>query len=151
MQAIATTITGKEQKCYINKKHERYWHKKRIEEVIGYKLPSKPPSKVKSERSGGAPMRYVTDEDAIPSWPEGDWLPLNWRISYRQLPGGLHKVYVPPGQSEGFCYQIADVPLYLSGEKTRLSPFASSKQMVDIMAAPLTQLYKRSEPLALRG
>ena len=42
--------------------------------------------------------RYVTDADLLPSWNEDDgWLPLDWRIGFKQKPSNLHRIYVPPG------------------------------------------------------
>ena len=42
--------------------------------------------------------KYVTDDDVFPRWPEGDWLPRDWRLGFRELPSGLHRIHVPPNQ-----------------------------------------------------
>lgn len=67
--------------------------------------------------------------DAIPSWPEGDWLPKDWRVAYRQLPQSLHKVFIPPGQEEGFCYHRSSVQAYLT-DGTSLTPMSTSRPAV---------------------
>ena len=106
--------------------HRRFFHKKDIESFLGRTLESKVVKKKEDDASPQVRMRYVTDDDAIPSW--SDSLPEGWRVAFRQLPGGLHKIYVPPNQEKGFVYQGADVPLYLKGEKS-LSLFGSSRPM----------------------
>lgn len=98
MQGIATTNGGKKTKCYISPDKNRYWHKTKIEQILGFKLESKLSKEVKETE-----LKYVTDEDAVPSnWP--DVVPHNWRIAFRQLPGRLHKIFVPSGQEDGFCH-----------------------------------------------
>merc|ERR1712113_940403 len=70
--------------------------------------------------------------DSIPTWPEWD-LPKDWRIAFKQLPSGPHKIYIPPGQDEGFLYQRTDVEQYLR-EGKKLALFNESKPMVEKMA-----------------
>lgn len=70
----------------------------------------------------------VTDDDLWPSWPDGDWLPLTWRIGFRQLPSGPHKIYIPPNQDKAFAYHRSTVEKYLK-TGTGLSPFETSKPM----------------------
>ena len=64
----------------------------------GYELEERPPKEEKEEDDGATKKKYVTDDDVFLLWPDGDWLPRNWRIGFRQKPGGLHKIYVPPKQ-----------------------------------------------------
>eukprot|EP00435_Cladocopium_sp_Y103_P051231 s364_g15.t2 len=119
--------------------------------AAGYELPDKPPKVEKEEENDETTTKkkYVTDDDLFPRWPEGDWLPRDWRIGFRELPGRLHRIYVPPDQEEGFCYQKADVPEYLALGK-KLSPFGTSLPMeekfgkVEVKKRKLR--YKRDEP-----
>lgn len=47
---------------------------------------------------GEVRKRYVTDADLIPTWSDDDgWLPLDWRIGFKQKPLSVHKIYIPPG------------------------------------------------------
>ena len=62
----------------------------------GYELEERPPKEEKAEDDETTKKNYVTDDDLFPPWPDGDWLPRDWRIAFRQKPGGLHKIYVPP-------------------------------------------------------
>mmetsp|Transcript_55113 Transcript_55113/g.139187 ORF Transcript_55113/g.139187 Transcript_55113/m.139187 type:complete len:409 (+) Transcript_55113:90-1316(+) len=136
-QGIRTSVAGKILKCYFTPEGKRFWHKKDIEKYIGYSLPTVEPPAAKEE--GAKPRtRYVTDPDAIPIWPEDedDWLPKDFKIAFRQLPSGLHRIFIPPGrEQEGFLYHRSTVQEYLSGEKTSLSSFGNSKPMADISAA----------------
>eukprot|EP00927_Polykrikos_kofoidii_P002987 TRINITY_DN11188_c0_g1_i1.p1 TRINITY_DN11188_c0_g1~~TRINITY_DN11188_c0_g1_i1.p1 ORF type:complete len:415 (-),score=69.67 TRINITY_DN11188_c0_g1_i1:169-1413(-) len=132
MQGVRTSAAGKTLKCYFNPEGKRFWHRRDIEKALGYALPSVEPAPVKDD--GSARVKLVTDPDAIPHWPEDDWLPKDWRIGFRQLPSGLHRIHVPPNQEEGFCYHRASVLEYLSGANTKLSLFGSSKRMADISA-----------------
>lgn len=67
-------------KCYFSPEGKRFWHKKDIEKHLGRQLPK---VEIKEKAEEAAPkayspgrMRFVTDPDAIPSWPDdSDWLP----------------------------------------------------------------------------
>jgi hypothetical protein len=129
-QGIRTqAASGKTLMCYMNPAGKRFWHKKDIEKHLGKELPKvEKPVKEEDEDGKAIPrVRYVTDPDAIPPWPE-EGLPRDWKVSYRQLPSGLHPIFIPPGKDEeGFLYQKALVSKWLSGELTKVSPFEGSK------------------------
>lgn len=136
IQGLRTSPAGKTLKCYFTPEGRRFWHKKDIEKLLGRELPKlEPPPKVEDEEGNKiARVKYVTDSDAIPHWPEEDWLPKDFRILYRQLPSGLHTIYVPPGQDDGFLYHRHLVMDYVDGKVERLSPFGTSKFQADIAA-----------------
>lgn len=125
-QAIKTTNSGKTLKCYVTPGDEfkRFFHKKDVEAHIGHALESKPPKRETSE-PGVATVPSV--HEAVPKWPDHDWLPKDWRVAFRRLPSKLHTIFVPPGQEDGFLYHRSDVEKYLTGEKTTLSLFGTSK------------------------
>eukprot|EP00403_Amphidinium_massartii_P007452 CAMPEP_0178373302 /NCGR_PEP_ID=MMETSP0689_2-20121128/1793_1 /TAXON_ID=160604 /ORGANISM="Amphidinium massartii, Strain CS-259" /LENGTH=282 /DNA_ID=CAMNT_0019993241 /DNA_START=486 /DNA_END=1334 /DNA_ORIENTATION=+ len=51
------------------------------------------------------------------------------------LPGGAcPRIWIPPGQDEGFLYQKPQVVEWLRGTLTKLSPFGSSRPMKQISA-----------------
>lgn len=138
-QGIRTSTAGKILKCYFTPEGKRFWHKKDIEKYLGYSLPTVEPPAPKEEGEKAKPRtRYVTDADAIPLWPEDDddWLPKDFKLAFRQLPSGLHRVFIPPGkEEEGFLYHRSTVMEYLSGGKMSLSSWGNSKPMADISAA----------------
>lgn len=139
-QGIRTSAAGKLLKCYFNPAHKRFWHKKDIEKFLGVTLESKEPVVKEVDADGESKTRtkYVTDEGSIPPWPEDeeDWLPKDWRICYRQLPSGLHKIYIPPGQDKGFCFHRSTVMEYFaSGGNITLTPLEGSRQMTQIIQA----------------
>lgn len=140
-QGIRTSIAGKILKCWFNPANKRFWHKKDIESHLGYALPTVEPPAPKEDGEKAKPrVKYVTDADCIPGWPEdeGDWLPKDFKIAFRQLPSGPHRIYIPPGkEDEGFLYHRSLVGEWLSGEKTTLSSFGNSKPMANISAAAL--------------
>lgn len=134
MQGIRTSNAGKLLKCYFTPEGKRYWHKKDVQSKVNYPLPTTDPSE--KEESEGPRIRYVTDEDSIPAWPEEngvEWLPQDWRLVFRQLPSGLHKCYVPPGQDAGFCYHKAIVAEFLAGNTGKLSLFGGSRPMAEVV------------------
>ena len=63
----------------------------------GYELEERPPKEEKAEDDDTTTKKYVTDDDVFPRWP-GDWLPRDWRLGFRELPSGLHRIHVPPNQ-----------------------------------------------------
>jgi len=128
-QGINTTVSGKTLKCYMTPEGKRFFHKKDIEKFIGRVLPSWEPPQPKEGQEKA--VKSVSDPDAIPHWPEEGWLPKEWFLAFRQLPSGLHRIYIPPGQREGFCYHRSTVMEYLSGENPRLSPFGTSMAMAE--------------------
>lgn len=137
IQGVRTQAeSGKSLKCYFSPERKRYWHKSKIEQVLGVTLESREPPKLTED--GEKAVKRVTDEDAIPSWPEEGWLPKDWRIAFRQLPSGLHRIFIPPGQDEGFLYHRHLVMEWLTGTKPNLSPFGSSKPMAKISELALT-------------
>ena len=99
--------SGKTLKCYMRPDGKRYWHKKDIEKYLGYALPTVEPVRKKIDDEGKEDttprVRYVTDPDVIPTWPEWD-IPQDWRIAFKQLPTGPHKIYIPPGSDDGFLF-----------------------------------------------
>mmetsp|Transcript_54074 Transcript_54074/g.152008 ORF Transcript_54074/g.152008 Transcript_54074/m.152008 type:complete len:401 (+) Transcript_54074:151-1353(+) len=139
LQGIRTNPkSGLTLKCYFSPEGKRFWHKKDIEKHLGRQLPK---VEIKEKAEEAAPkayspgrMRFVTDPDAIPSWPDdSDWLPKDWKVAYRQLPSGLHKCYIPPGVDDGFLYHKDTVLKWLRGEKPTLSPMKNSRPMSEIM------------------
>lgn len=141
IQGIRTQIaSGKTLMCYISPEGKRFWHKKDIEKFLGRELPKFEPPPRKEDEDGNkiARVRYVTDPDAIPIWPhEGEiHVPLDFKLAFRQLPSGLHPIWIPPGKDdEGFLYQKHLIPEWLSGELTKVSPFGTSKPMSEISEA----------------
>lgn len=129
--------------CYMSPLGKRFWHKKDIEKHIGYALPTVdngPKKKIyddvdEEERESSKRTKYVTDPDAIPTWPtdEEPWLPIEWKIAWRQLPSGLHRIYIPPGcDEEGFLYHRSTVVDWLAGNNPKLTPMGTSKPMAEI-------------------
>lgn len=151
-QGIRTqAASGKTLQCYIGPAplYKRFWHKKDLEKYMGYDLGL---GKVglralEADPADGKRVRYVTDPDAVPQWPEGgeqgDWLPRNWRVVFKQLPQSLHRAFVPPDQEEGFLYHRTDVVQWLDGTKTSVCAFATSMFMADISAAVGTDLRQK--------
>lgn len=142
-QGIRTqALSGKKLSCYMSPQGKRFWHKKDIEKHLGYLLPSMvapPPDPAEKALDGTVKTRsrYVSDADAIPNWPEDseDWLPQDWKIGFRQLPSGLHRIFVPPGyEDEGFLYHRSTVMQWIAGEVTTVSPFGTSKPATVISA-----------------
>ena len=80
---------------------------------------------------GGKVKKPRTVAEAIPAWPEWD-LPKDWRIAYKQLPTGPHKIYIPPNQDYGFLHHRSCVDRYLS-EGKKLTLIAESKPMDEKM------------------
>lgn len=127
-QGLKVTITGKMAKCFISPPPmKRYFHKEKVEEYcLQHGIP------FNANVPAPAPKAEVKSvHDSPPNWPDGDWLPLDFRIGWRQLPSGLHRIYVPPGHDEGFLWHRADVMDYLSQGKT-LCPFTNSKTQAAI-------------------
>ena len=69
-----------------------------LSDLSGYKLPTQAPKAKNEDETSEKKVQYITDDDVWPTWPEGEWLPEDWRVCYRQLPGRPHKCYVPPRQ-----------------------------------------------------
>lgn len=133
-QGIRTQVnSGKTLSCYMSPTGKRFWHKKDMEKFLGRELPKEAPRAAVYDENGEkvTQIRYVTDPDAIPNWPkeeEGDWLPKDWKLGFRQLPSGLHRIYIPPGYDDvGFLYHRDTVMKWLSGEITSVSEFGSSR------------------------
>jgi len=103
-----------------------------IEKFLGKKLPNRRPVKDEEEEEGEQEVKisFVTDPDLWPTWPD-DWLPKDWRLCFRQLPSGTHKIYVPPNQEAGFCYQRKGAEDYINskGKSKNLTPFGTSQFM----------------------
>eukprot|EP00927_Polykrikos_kofoidii_P060016 TRINITY_DN55098_c0_g1_i1.p1 TRINITY_DN55098_c0_g1~~TRINITY_DN55098_c0_g1_i1.p1 ORF type:complete len:755 (-),score=156.71 TRINITY_DN55098_c0_g1_i1:63-2267(-) len=127
-QGIKTTSTGNRLKVYMTPEGKRFFHKVAIEQALGRKLASKeaPPE--------DEPKECPSVHEAIPKWPEGDWLPKDWRLAFRKLPSRLHRIFIPPNQEEGFLYHRTDVEMYLAGNKTSVSLFGTSMPMAEISA-----------------
>lgn len=122
MQGIRThTVSGKVLKCYFSPEGKRFWHKKCIEKFLNVTLESRepPPPKEDSDEGHKSRVRYVTDPDAIPNWPEEEWWPKDFKAAYRQLPSGLHPIFIPPGVEGKFLYQKHMVAPYLAGDRTK--------------------------------
>jgi len=147
IQGIRTQVaSGKILMCYMSPVGKRFWHKKKIEEFLGKELATfEPPEKVKKEGEDGKTtyvprVRFVTDPDAIPKWPdEGEiqeiHVPNDFKLAFRQLPSGLHPIWIPPGkEDEGFLYQKHLIPQWLSGALTTVSAFGTSKPMASVSA-----------------
>lgn len=132
-QGIKQTSGGKTLKTYISPEGKGYYHKCEIEKLLGYELASK--EKGQSGPNGKLDPSLL--QQAVPSWPEDDWLPKDFRIGYRRLPKNLHRIYVPPNQEEGFLYHRKDVEAYLEGKKG-VSPFGTSRWMAEISAEAQT-------------
>lgn len=155
-QGIRTQAkSGKQLGCYMNPDGKRFWHKKDIEKFLGRELPKmeRPPEPEDGEKT--KVTRYVTDPDAIPHWPDDedeDWLPKDFKIAYRQLPSGLHRIYVPPGyENEGFLYHRATVMSWLAGETTTVSPFNTSKPIHGAASEELWATPKKVKLMDKRG
>jgi len=116
--------SGKVLTCYFNEENKRFWHKRDIEKFLGYELEERPAKEEKAEDDDTTTKKYVTDDDVFPRWP-GDWLPRDWRLGFRELPSGLHRIHVPPNQEEGFCYHRAGVLEYIQTGR-KLSSFGTS-------------------------
>jgi len=148
-QGIRTQVaSGKTLMCYMSPAGKRYWHKKDIEKSLGKELPKvERPEKVEKEDEDGNKsyvprVRYVTDPDCIPNWPdEGEiHVPNDFKLAFRQLPSGLHPIWIPPGkEDEGFLYQKTLIPQWLSGALTTVSAFGTSKPMASISAGAKTR------------
>lgn len=101
----------------------------------------------KAATSRRKPLTVKNCHDSLPSWPgEGDsaatcprlrqmvagkgaeekWLPRDWSICFRQLPTGLHRCYLPPGETDAFLWHRACVEEWLVGNKQQLSKMGSS-------------------------
>mmetsp|Transcript_21131 Transcript_21131/g.48509 ORF Transcript_21131/g.48509 Transcript_21131/m.48509 type:complete len:391 (+) Transcript_21131:67-1239(+) len=120
-QGIRTTSGGKSLKCFISPEGKRYFHKKDIEKHLGYALATKEPLKMDDEPH----LRDINK--AVPVWPKDFDLPQDWRLAYRRLPSTLHKIYVPPGQDEGFLYQGYQAKAWVEGNTSqKLSKFNTS-------------------------
>lgn len=140
IQGIRTQIaSGKKLSCYMSPEGKRFWHKPSVEKYLGRKLESiekRPVAKSGEDGDGDcAPkVRYVSDPDAIPVWPEDDdKLPRDWKVGFRQLPSRLHRIYVPPGHDDiGFFYHTPLVKLYIETGLPAVSPFGTSKPMAEI-------------------
>ncbi|CAK0848938.1 unnamed protein product [Prorocentrum cordatum] len=143
--------SGKQLKCFMSPEGKRFWHKPVIEKYLGRELPKIEP-KVKDDDDEPR-VRYVTDPDAIPNWPEpeddgSEWLPREFKIGFRQLPRGLHRIYVPPGKEDvGFLYHRHSVIEYLAG-KTDLSPLGTSKTMTAVSEGAMHRK-RKAEPMLL--
>jgi len=138
-QGIRTQeMSGMKLSCYMNPDGKRFWHRKDIEKFLGRQLPKQEPPSKKDSEHAVVRVRYVTDPDAIPNWPddEEEWLPKDWTIGFRQLPSGLHRIYIPPGlEDEGFLYHRSTVMEWLAGMEVKVSPWGTSKSMAAISEA----------------
>jgi len=129
--------------------HRRFWHRKDVEKQLG-PLAEAPEKEAKDESTREVRKRYVTDADLIPTWSDDDgWLPLDWRIGFKQKPLSVHKIYIPPGQDEGFCYQKQDVLEYLRTGK-KLTRFGVSKPLA-VRKAIAAAAKKRKRSRGSRG
>lgn len=124
-QGTKITSGGKPLKCYISPDGKMYYHKTDIEKSLGRKLATK------DKEDDGGFLNTANIHKIVPPWPNDDWLPKDWRIAYRKLPGRLHRVFVPPGQDEGFCYHKSNVEKFIAGQG-QLSSFGNSKPMAEI-------------------
>mmetsp|Transcript_44066 Transcript_44066/g.104272 ORF Transcript_44066/g.104272 Transcript_44066/m.104272 type:complete len:419 (+) Transcript_44066:76-1332(+) len=151
-QGLKTTISGKEMRCYIGPPPDckRLFHKDKIELYLGRTLPKVPPPAPKTEKKEVADIRT-----AVPNWPEEIDMPKDWRLAFRRLPSTLHRIYIPPGQDEGFLYQKSEVLEYLNDPSKKLSPFGTSKPMAVISKESKNPNKKRkrdsAEELAASG
>jgi len=138
-QGIKTTSGGKPLKCYITPEGKMFYHKTEIEKSLGEKLAN--PQELAAAAKSADPLCLKIN---IPSWPEGGWLPKDWRIAFRRLPKNLHKVYIPPNQSHGFLYHRSDVLDFMIGKKS-VSPFGTSKFMSEIMQETAQRVQETGE------
>eukprot|EP00930_Biecheleria_cincta_P049042 TRINITY_DN34286_c0_g1_i1.p1 TRINITY_DN34286_c0_g1~~TRINITY_DN34286_c0_g1_i1.p1 ORF type:complete len:688 (+),score=101.35 TRINITY_DN34286_c0_g1_i1:36-2066(+) len=138
MQGVRTQpSSGKTLKCYFSPEGKRFWHKKDMEKYLGVKLETRePPPPKESDETYKPRVRYVTDPDAIPNWPDDDWFPKDFKAAYRQLPSGLHPIFIPPGVEGKFLYHKNMVAPYLAGDtaKSKLTDMDSSTTMANISA-----------------
>lgn len=124
-QGIKPTSGGKTLKCFVSPPPmKRLFHKP---DIIKYCQKMGWPGLKEEEAKEAAEKQIKTVHDSIPTWPEWD-LPKDWRIGFKQLPSGPHKIYIPPGQDEGFLYHKTCVQTYLSVGKA-VTLFAESKPM----------------------
>ena len=134
LQGIRTSSTGHTLMCYFNPDGHRFRHKRDIEKHLGYQLPTRSDNSTTqcNQECSYFPTtkRFVTDLDAIPSWPDEEqgWLPTNFRVSYRQKQDALHQIFIPPDQEEGFIWNKQDVIDYLNGTAKTLTKFAFSQR-----------------------
>lgn len=151
-QAIKPTLkdgmpTGKSLQCFISPEPmKRYFHKPKVAEYcakMGW------PGLKEEEEKEDVPKKVRGVHDEPPKWPEDDFVPHTWRIAWRQLPSTLHKIYIPPGQDEGFLFHRSCVEEYLAKGKN-LTPFEGSKPMAEISANAGTGLNKKAKKRKLR-
>ena len=145
-QGIRTSATGKTLKCYFTPDHWRFWHRKDIEKE-GYELgAAEPPRKNKENKEEEEKrIRYVTDHDAVPNWPDEGWLPDDWRLGMRALPSGLMRIFQPPNQEEGFFFHKSQVLEYLSGGSPSLTAISASMTMEERLGFQPRKKRKKSQ------
>lgn len=119
MDGRAFVQTGKVRTCH-SRSIGALWHQKDLRAHLQLSAAPRGPRKDPALKPAGKEeyekrMRYVTDDDAVPNWPEAGWLPEDWRIGMRALPSGLMIIFVPPNQEEGFFFHGSQVLEYLSG------------------------------------
>jgi len=131
-QGVKQTCNGKPLQCYVSPPHpitgvvKRFFHKPKVADYCQKEgLPG-----LKEEAADPEPKekKVITVHDKIPAWP--DWhLPRNWRLAFKQLPTGPHKIYIPPDQDTGFLYHRSCVEEYLEKGFKKLVLFDESKPM----------------------
>eukprot|EP00929_Paragymnodinium_shiwhaense_P023830 TRINITY_DN14829_c0_g1_i3.p1 TRINITY_DN14829_c0_g1~~TRINITY_DN14829_c0_g1_i3.p1 ORF type:complete len:602 (-),score=151.60 TRINITY_DN14829_c0_g1_i3:142-1947(-) len=127
IQACKLMEHGVKRKVFISPEGKIFYHKARIELVLGYKM----------EPRYSPKTRDIKDPLCVPSW--SDFLPKDWRIVYRLMTSKESskskasrkdpriKCFVPPGCKTGFLYNREHVEEYLAGNPSRqLVPFWSS-------------------------
>ena len=115
--------------CYISPDGRRFDSKKEIEEAMERELA------MDEARTTMGQMQCLFSP---PTWPDGNWLPHNWKVAYTLIRWNPHLIYIPPGQSAGFLFHRMCVERYLADRSSvELIPFYPS-------APPLKKVKRES-------
>lgn len=122
--------------CYVSPDGIKFFHKTDIEDFVGCKL--------EAPLDEGLSLSYPLSLRSTPKWPDGDWLPRDWRVAYRRLPTSLHRIYVPPSQSAGYLYTPMCVEKYLKdGSSTRLVSFDDALLLKEVLRIDVQKRLKQ--------
>jgi len=112
---------GSEIPCFISPEGHRCWFKNNVQKKVGYPLVDKEEKRLDQRKS-------IKDPTLCPAWPDGGWLPHDWRLIMRKVGAeGRMRVFVPPDLS-GFFYHTPQAqgflangtPLPISFEESQL-------------------------------
>eukprot|EP00929_Paragymnodinium_shiwhaense_P095536 TRINITY_DN5671_c1_g1_i2.p1 TRINITY_DN5671_c1_g1~~TRINITY_DN5671_c1_g1_i2.p1 ORF type:complete len:642 (-),score=80.82 TRINITY_DN5671_c1_g1_i2:110-2035(-) len=116
--ATSTSVSDVERPCFVSPDGVRKFHKKEVEKLVGYKLPTVDPQVADDSND-------VKDPRNVPEWPSEDWLPTDWYVVFRRAGKNgksKNKCYIPPG-GEGFFWFRATAEAWLNDGAGQPRPF----------------------------